>query len=196
MNDKWNFEMDEKTLNIYRNLSNQILKYLCDFLYDEFIGQIKNMYTNIAETSGMDHKYAELYGDFSSGMLMESFAAISGAGIKSANALKNGEAIYDGDVVAGSGIGNLGGKGKTTHEGVSNRNKFNFSNEKKFDKHFDKHVTKQGEFGNITKDEYLKLANEFIDSSGKNVLSRTASNGDILKFNIETDEFSIVTKTS
>ena len=33
MNDKWNFEMDEKTLNIYRNLSNQILKYLCDFLY-------------------------------------------------------------------------------------------------------------------------------------------------------------------
>ena len=26
MNDKWNFEMDEKTLNIYRNLSNQIVK--------------------------------------------------------------------------------------------------------------------------------------------------------------------------
>lgn len=26
MNDKWNFEMDEKTLNIYRNLSNQIDK--------------------------------------------------------------------------------------------------------------------------------------------------------------------------
>lgn len=25
MNDKWNFEMDEKTLN-YRNLSNQIVK--------------------------------------------------------------------------------------------------------------------------------------------------------------------------
>ncbi len=79
-------------------------------------------------------------------------------------------------------------------EGVGNRNKFNFSNEKKFDKHFDKHVIKQGEFGNITKDDYLKLANEFIDSSGKNVLSRTASNGDILKFNTKTNEFSIVTK--
>lgn len=26
MNDKWNFEMDEKTINIYRNLSNQIHK--------------------------------------------------------------------------------------------------------------------------------------------------------------------------
>ena len=28
MNDKWNFEMDEKTLNIYRNLSNQIVMEL------------------------------------------------------------------------------------------------------------------------------------------------------------------------
>ncbi len=79
-------------------------------------------------------------------------------------------------------------------EGVAHSNKFNFGNEKKFDKHFDKHVIKQGEFGNITKDDYLKLANEFIDSSGKNVLSRTASNGDILKFNNKTNEFSIVTK--
>ena len=79
-------------------------------------------------------------------------------------------------------------------EGGSNCNKFNFSNEKKLDKHFEKHVIKQGEFGDITKDEYLKLANDFIGSSGKNVLSRTASNGDILKFNIETNEFSIVTK--
>ncbi|MDU1937864.1 hypothetical protein [Clostridium sp.] len=79
-------------------------------------------------------------------------------------------------------------------EGVGNSNKFNFGNEKKFDKHFDKHVIKQGEFGNITKDDYLKLANEFIDSSGKNILSRTASNGDILKFNNKTNEFSIVTK--
>ncbi|MGG7179466.1 hypothetical protein ACQPU1_18025, partial [Clostridium paraputrificum] len=88
-------------------------------------------------------------------------------------------------------IGDVNGK---ITEGVGNRNKFNFGNEKKFDKHFDKHVIKQGEFGNITKDDYLKLANEFIDSSGKNVLSRTASNGDILKFNNKTNEFSIVTK--
>ena len=50
---------------------------------------------------------------------MESFAAISGAGIKSANALKNSEAIYDGDVVAGSGIGNLGGKEKRASEGAA-----------------------------------------------------------------------------
>ena len=107
------------SINLRKAPGEDKLKYLCDFLYDEFIGQIKNMYTNIAETSGMDHKYAELYGDFSSGMLMESFAAISGAGIKSANALKNGEAIYDGDVVAGSGIGNLGGKGKAAHKWVS-----------------------------------------------------------------------------
>ena len=107
------------SINLRKAPGEDKLKYLCDFLYDEFIGQIKNMYTNIAETSGMDHKYAELYGDFSSGMLMESFAAISGAGIKSANALKNGEAIYDGEVVAGSGIGNLGGKEKIASEGVN-----------------------------------------------------------------------------
>lgn len=29
MNDKWNFEMDDKTLNIYRNLNNQIDKVFC-----------------------------------------------------------------------------------------------------------------------------------------------------------------------
>ena len=37
---------------------------------------------------------------------------------------------------------------------IDNCNKFNFSNEKKFDKHFNKHVIKQGEFGNITKDKW------------------------------------------
>ncbi len=107
------------SINLRKAPGEDKLKYLCDFLYDKFIGQIKNMNTNIADISGMDPKYAELYGDFSAGMLMESFAAISGAGIKSANALKNGEAIYDGDVVAGSGIGNLGGKGKAAHKWVS-----------------------------------------------------------------------------
>ena len=50
---------------------------------------------------------------------MESFAAISGAGIKSAKTLKNGESLYEGDVVAGSGIGNLGGKGKIVSEEIS-----------------------------------------------------------------------------
>lgn len=79
-------------------------------------------------------------------------------------------------------------------EGVSNPNEFNFSNEKKLNKHFEKHVLKQGEFGDITKDEYLGLANKFINSSGDDVLSKVASNGDILKLNLKTNEFSIVTK--
>ncbi|HCW54411.1 MAG TPA: hypothetical protein DG753_11895 [Clostridium sp.] len=108
------------SINLRKAPGEDKLKYLCDFLYDKFIGQIKNMNTNIAKISGMDSKYAELYGDFSSGILMESFAAISGAGIKSANALKNGETIYEGDVVAGSGIGNLGGKEKIVSEGAGN----------------------------------------------------------------------------
>ena len=41
---------------------------------------------------------------------MESFAAIAGAGIKSAKALRDGQSLYEGDAVCGSGIGNLGGK--------------------------------------------------------------------------------------
>ena len=72
--------------------------------------------------------------------------------------------------------------------------KYNFSDQKKFDKHYDKHVVEQGEFGNITKDQYLQKANNFANSSGSNVLTRTGSNGDVLKFNPSTNEFSIVTK--
>ena len=69
-----------------------------------------------------------------------------------------------------------------------------FASSQKFDKHYDKHVTEQGEFGNISKEEYLNKANDFIKSDGADVLTKTASNGDVLKWNKLTDEFSIVTK--
>ena len=178
------------SINLRKAPGEDKLKYLCDFLYDKFIGQIKNMNTNIADISGMDPKYAELYGDFSSGMLMESFAAISGAGIKSANALKNGEAIYDGDVVAGSGIGNLGGKEKAAYEGVSNPLKEIEFSKKQVGKKWGEHMKDYPElksygeykdfaqdvFNNPEKIFYDKFEDEYLYVRGKDLL-RTKPDG-------------------
>lgn len=69
-----------------------------------------------------------------------------------------------------------------------------FANENKMIKHYEKHVKKLGEFGDITMDEYLKKGADFFNSSGSNVFERVSSNGDILKFNNATSEFIIVTK--
>lgn len=86
----------------------------------------KFIYENSAINSGIDPEEAEIYGELSGDlwgqMTLESFATISGDGIKSLKALKNGESLYEGDVVAGSGIGNLVGKEKQGYEGGGNSN--------------------------------------------------------------------------
>ena len=74
------------------------------------------------------------------------------------------------------------------------RDKLKFADDKKFEKHYQKHVINQKEFGNISKEEYLRKAQDFSKASDKNIYTRTATNGDILKFNKTTNEFLISTK--
>ena len=112
------YEYDADNFRHARNIEDKT-KYFLKYLYDRWIDYPSKVFEQIGLIYGMDSKYAELYGTFSSGMMMESFATISGAGIKSAKALKNGESLYEGDVVAGSGIGNLGGKEKIEYQGVN-----------------------------------------------------------------------------
>ena len=66
----------------------------------------------------------------------------------------------------------------------------NFSDQKKLDEHYQKHVVKQQEFGDITKEQYLKGAQELPLNSD---YSGVRSNGDTLFYNSKTNEFAIVT---
>lgn len=66
-----------------------------------------------------------------------------------------------------------------------------FKSKKLLDSHYDKH---KGEFGNISKDEYLKKANDLINSTGDDVLTKVRKNGDTLYYNKATNEFAVKTK--
>lgn len=67
----------------------------------------------------------------------------------------------------------------------------NFKTEDLLDSHYKKH---KGEFGDITKEEYLKGANDLINSSGDDILTKVRNNGDELFYNTKTNEFVVKTK--
>ncbi len=68
--------------------------------------------------------------------------------------------------------------------------KYYFRNDKLFDSHYEKHGA---EFGDITQDEYLALANELINAKGDNILHKTEKeDGDYLYYNTETNEFLVL----
>lgn len=68
--------------------------------------------------------------------------------------------------------------------------KYYFRSEKLFDSHYEKHGA---EFGDITQDEYLDLANELINAEGENILHKTEKeDGDFLYYNTETNEFLVL----
>ncbi len=68
--------------------------------------------------------------------------------------------------------------------------KYYFRSEKLFDSHYEKHGA---EFGNITQDEYLDLANELINAEGENILHKTEKeDGDFLYYDTETNEFLVL----
>ena len=79
-------------------------------------------FVNSAINNGFDPKTAEIYGnmagDFSEGMLFETGFTIVGKGLKAASALKSGEVLSEGEIVAGSGIGNLKGTNVATEAGT------------------------------------------------------------------------------
>lgn len=68
--------------------------------------------------------------------------------------------------------------------------KYYFRSEKLFDSHYEKHGA---EFGDITQDEYLDLANELINAEGENILHKTEKeDGDFLYYDTETNEFLVL----
>lgn len=68
--------------------------------------------------------------------------------------------------------------------------KYYFRSEKLFDSHYEKHGA---EFGDITQDEYLDLANELINAEGDNILHKTEKeDGDFLYYDTETNEFLVL----
>nr|OTO69802.1 hypothetical protein A5866_002018 [Enterococcus sp. 12C11_DIV0727] len=71
-----------------------------------------------------------------------------------------------------------------------------FKTEKQLKEHYKKHVEKQGEFGDISQDEYLEGARDLIKSKGnKKVHSKVRKkNGDTLIYDETTNELVIVDK--
>lgn len=67
---------------------------------------------------------------------------------------------------------------------------YTFRSKELFDSHFEKHGA---EFGNITQEEYLALANELINAKGDNILHKTEKeDGDFLYYDTETNEFLVL----
>jgi len=60
----------------------------------------------------------------------------------------------------------------------------------------EEHYLKHGyQFGQITKEQYLKGAQELLDARpGKDVLEKIRSNGDVEHFRVSTGEFAVMTK--
>jgi len=59
------------------------------------------------------------------------------------------------------------------------------------DSHYEKHVQDQDEFGNITKDEYLKMAQNLVDHPGKSVLTKKDSDGNTLYYDKDNNTFAV-----
>lgn len=68
------------------------------------VGQINEQN---ALNMGMDPQWAKLTGDFSSTLFLEGFTTVTINGIRAYKNISTGEIIYDGNFVAGSGVGNL-----------------------------------------------------------------------------------------
>ncbi|WP_242396957.1 EndoU domain-containing protein, partial [Clostridium butyricum] len=85
-------------------------KAIGDYIFDYSpIAQGKKYFNIMALNYGMESHYAELYSDFTIQSIFETGFTIAGKGLKAASALKSGEALLEGEIVAGSGIGNLKG---------------------------------------------------------------------------------------
>lgn len=67
-----------------------------------------------------------------------------------------------------------------------------FRNRISWQEHYQKH---QSEFDDIDDEEYLRLADSFLGSPlGDEVHEGTRSNGDIVRYNPNTEEFGIITQ--
>lgn len=67
---------------------------------------------------------------------------------------------------------------------------YRFRNEELFESHYQKHGA---EFGDITKDEYLEMANALINSAGgAGILEKTQDDGDRLIYDERSNEFIVI----
>ncbi|AOR25009.1 hypothetical protein [Clostridium taeniosporum] len=99
-------------INLHKLPGEYKLEYLVKGVYDRFSLPFKEHMTFVANCYGLTPEYAELYGDFSVGMLAETGLTVSITGIKSAKNVISGNFNSESEFIAGSGIGNLG-KGET-----------------------------------------------------------------------------------
>lgn len=72
--------------------------------------------------------------------------------------------------------------------------KLAFRSQKLLDIHYDKHVIKQGEYGSITKHQYLEKAQDIIGSDSPNVISKKRSDGSRVFYNKSTNDFVVLSK--
>ncbi|MEG0614540.1 MAG: hypothetical protein RR540_02195 [Oscillospiraceae bacterium] len=68
---------------------------------------------------------------------------------------------------------------------------FTFRSTELFQQHFNKH---KAEFGKISQEDYLKKAQDLIEASGENILTKFEKDGDKLIFNTENDEFLVLSE--
>lgn len=69
------------------------------------------------------------------------------------------------------------------------RKEYKFRSKKLYEDHYKKHGK---EFGNITKEEYLSMANDLINSTSASVLHKTSKDGDYLYFDQDTGYFLVL----
>lgn len=69
-----------------------------------------------------------------------------------------------------------------------------FRSVKLLDAHYEKHVIKQKEFGDISKDEYLAGAQALITGKEADILSKKEADGDLLFYREKTNEFAVLSK--
>ena len=68
---------------------------------------------------------------------------------------------------------------------------YTFRSQKLFDQHYEKHGA---EFGDITQEEYLEMANELINSDSDRVLHKYSSDNDYMYFDQDTEYFLVLSE--
>ena len=72
---------------------------------------------------------------------------------------------------------------------VPEAKRYTFRNKQRYDEHYEKHGA---EFGDITKEQYLDMANELINSTSDSVLTKTSKDGDYVYFDQNTGYFLVL----
>jgi hypothetical protein len=79
----------------------------------------------------------------------------------------------------------------TTTVPVESGRQYTFRNQTRYDEHYEKHGA---EFGDITKEQYLELANELINSTSDRVLHKYSEDGDYMYFDQDTNYFLVLSE--